>query len=69
MKRVRTPRPYGVGMTPTGNPFRKSRHAIKLTPSERQSQICQRCELTRYEHERRGIVPDHEFVEQHMEGK
>ncbi len=60
MKRSR----FGIGQTPSGNPFRKSRHVIERRLSERERETCFRCHATRWEHEKKqGLVPDHLFVE------
>ena len=53
---------FGIGQTPTTNPLRRSRR-LKITLTERQREKCVRCNLTRWEHERDGLVPDHDFVQ------
>ncbi len=51
---------FGVGQAPSGNPFRKLR-GTKVALTERQRELCARCSATRWEHERQGLVPDHDF--------
>lgn len=53
---------FGQGQAPSGNPLRKPRYGFRIQLTDRQRQICARCYMTRYEHERQGLVPDHDFV-------
>jgi hypothetical protein len=59
---------WSLGRTPTGNPFRKTRHAIQRRFSDRDLDVCVKCDRPRWEHEAYGLVPDHDFVKKDSEG-
>jgi hypothetical protein len=53
---------FGHGQTPTANGLR-TRRGLRIQLTERQRQLCAVCQRTRYEHEREGLVPYHDFAE------
>ena len=50
---------FGIGQAGKGISLGRP---AKFKLTDKQREICGRCDKNRWEHERNGLVPDHEFI-------